>query len=395
MKNIPNTTKWVKLFRYMITGGFTTALDLLVLYTCVEILKTSVLLGTAIAFIVALLFSFTVNKVWTFSHFSKGNEDVNISLFLKFLFVSCIGFGLSLLGMKIFHYELFIDYKISKLLTSVIVLFWNFSANSLWTFPTKKQEHSFRAILPENNVFPYELSIVIPAYNEEKRIPSTLISALSYFSSLGILYEIIVVDDGSKDNTYNKARNILPDFHKVIKQVPNGGKGKAIQIGVLAAQGRYILFCDADEATPFSEYKHLREEMLWTHIAIGSRYKNRSTVQKKQPLYRIVFSRIINFFTQIFLIEGILDTQCGFKLFRSNVGKQLFRLQRIHRFAFDVEFLLLAKRFGYQISEISVIWIDKEGSTVSGLKDGLRVVRDFLKIKFYMMFGFYEEEKNN
>ncbi len=383
--------KWVRLFRYIITGGFTTAIDFLVLYMCVELFHTSVLWGTGIAFGVALLFSFVVNKTWTFCNYSNRFEDsVDVLLFLKFLFVSIIGLGLSLLCMKILTIHIGIDYKIAKLLTSAIVLVWNFSANSLWTFTQKKNEDILKPILPETGIFPYEISIVIPAYNEEKRLPDTIISALSFFSNLQISFEIVVVDDGSQDKTATKARSLLSDPHQVISLAQNEGKGKAIQAGVLAARGRYILFCDADEATPFSEYKHLREAMLFSHIAIGSRYKNRSTVRKKQPLYRTIISRIVNFFTQIFLIEGITDTQCGFKMFRSDVGKQLFALQKIHRFAFDVEFLLLARQFGYHIAEIPVIWHDKEGSSVSGIRDGVRVVKDFMRIKFYMMFGFYE-----
>lgn len=383
----------IRLIRYIITGGLTTFLDLLVLYMCVELFHTSILWGTTIAFIIALLFSFTVNKIWTFAHKNTTPNDIDVLLFLKFIFVSCIGLLISLLLMHIFTMGFHIDYKIAKLLTSALVLVWNFSANSLWTFSQKKQEDTIKPILPDPNLFEYELSIVIPAYNEEKRIPSTLLSALSYFSELAIPFEILVVNDGSRDNTVEKVEKILHEPHRCISLSQNGGKGKAVKEGVLAAKGRYILFCDADEATPFSEYKNLREAMLFSHIAIGSRYKNRSTVQKKQPLYRTIISRIVNVLTQIFLLDGITDTQCGFKLFRSDVGKKIFAMQKIERFAFDVEFLLLARRYGFHIAEIPVCWYDKEGTTVSGLRDGVRVMRDFLKIKFCMMFGFYDDEK--
>lgn len=267
---------------------------------------------------------------------------------------------------------------------------WNFIMNSFWTFkPLSNKEIE---ILPEIKKFNFELSIVIPAYNEEKRIKSTLENCIKFFSSEKINYEVIVVDDGSKDKTTKVVKESFGKFKnwKIINLKNNKGKGYAVKTGVLEALGKYILFCDADGSTPFYEYRKLKEFMNTSHIAIGSRYKNREMVQKKQPWYRTMISRLINIISQIFLVEGILDTQCGFKMFRNDVGKRIFSLQKIERFAFDIEFLMLGKLFNYKIVEVPIEWSDTPGTKVKMFKDGIRAMRDFLYIKFNMMFNNYK-----
>lgn len=387
------TSRWVQFFRYGVTGTLTTLLDLLTFQVFFYQIHCSQNVSVVAAFVVALCFSFFVNRFWTFrSNFT--DQEWSLSQFLKFAFVASVGLGLSLVVMIFFTQVLFVEPLWAKLLTSGVVLFWNFTVNSFWTFSASEETEVIKPLLPEKGPFRYELSIIIPAFNESKRLPETLESALQYFERLNILFEIIVVDDGSSDDTAVLAQNILSAPHKIIQLSENKGKGFAVKTGVLEAEGRYILFCDADEATPFSEYHKLREAMLFSHIAIGSRYKNRESVQKKQPWYRIMFSRAVNLMAQIFLIEGIKDTQCGFKLFRSDIGKRSFAVQRVERFAFDIEFLMLAKNNGARICEISVQWYDQPGSTFGGWRDGMRALKDFFRIKFYMMFGFYDPEKS-
>ncbi|HID92140.1 TPA: glycosyltransferase [Candidatus Peregrinibacteria bacterium] len=388
--------KWIQLLRYIITGTLTTLIDLLIFHTLLVQFEYSKNISVLIAFICALLFSFFVNKTWTFAS-AKTNKKKswNVLQFLKFLFVSAIGLILTLISVHLFITTLLLTPAIAKLSASAIVFVWNFLANSFWTFTSKNETDVIKPLLPEKKNFEFELSIVIPAYNESSRIIPTLKSAISYFTSQNIHFEIIVVDDGSTDQTSEICTQVLSSKnHKIIQLSKNKGKGFSVKTGVLESKGRYILFCDADGATPFNQYKKLRDAMLFSEIAIGSRYKDRSTVEKKQPLYRIIISRTVNIIAQIFLIEGISDTQCGFKLFRNHVGKEIFEKQKIERFAFDIEFLMLAKAKNYRITEIPVIWIDQDGSKVDGLRDGIRTLRDFVLIKFYMMFGFYKKNSD-
>lgn len=400
--NTKKSLQWVQLSRYIVTGTLTTLIDLLVFHTLYVQFQYSENTSVIIAFICAVLFSFTVNKAWTFSANKQNkisHDNWNISQFIKFIFVSGFGLLITLLCVYIFINILHLSPIIAKLSASGIVFAWNFLANSFWTFKANDENTTIKPLLPEKKNFEFELSVVIPAYNESDRIVPTLQSAISYFTSQNIHFEIIVVDDGSSDDTAEICREIFTaephsKNYKIIQLSQNKGKGFAVKTGVLESNGQHILFCDADGATPFNQYQKLREAMLFSHIVIGSRYKDRSTVEKKQPLYRIIISRIVNIIAQIFLIEGISDTQCGFKLFRNHVGKEIFEKQKIERFAFDIEFLMLAKSKEYRIIEIPVIWIDQDGSKVNGLKDGIRTVKDFILIKFYMMFGFYKKNSN-
>ncbi len=387
MKN-NESSHWIQLFRYIVAGTLTTLLDLLIFQVSYYQFGFSRNESVFYAFITALLFSFVVNRFWTFKG-NYTNDEWRISQFLKFVFVASIGLMITLFSMKILTEYFSIEALFSKIITSAIVFGWNFIVNSFWTFSSKDEEIILKPLLPEKKDFSFELSLIIPAYNEEKRLSKTLKDCISYFSSLDIEYEIIVVDDGSIDNTSEIAKEYLSAPHKIIQLSKNKGKGFAVKTGVLEAKGRYILFCDADGATPFHQYKKLREAMLFSEIAIGSRYKNRETVEIAQPFYRTLLSRIGNIIAQIFLIEGISDTQCGFKLFRNDVGKKIFQYQKIERFAFDIEFLMLAKKENYKIIEIPVIWFDQPGTTVEGMKDWLKAMTDVLRIKFYMMFGFY------
>jgi len=391
------SSKWIQLSRYIVTGTLTTLLDLMVFYTLYVNLEYTKNISVIIAFTCAVIFSFIVNKKWTFGQNDENNKEWRISQFLKFLFISGLGLIITLIAVHIFLEIFAFPPTIAKLSASAIVFIWNFLANSFWTFKTIDHNDIVKPILPERKNFKFELSIVIPAYNESRRISPTLKSAITYFSSQNISFEIIVVDDGSSDDTINTCKEIFmseknANDHKIISLSKNKGKGFAVKTGVEESTGRYILFCDADGATPFNQYAKLREAMLFSEIAIGSRYKDRSTTEKKQPLYRIILSRTVNIIAQIFLIEGISDTQCGFKLFRNNIGKEIFAKQKIERFAFDIEFLMLSKAKGYRIAEIPVIWIDKDGSKVEGIRDGIRTLRDFVLIKFYMMFGFYKKK---
>lgn len=235
-----------------------------------------------------------------------------------------------------------------------------------------------------------ELSVVIPAFNEEKRIETTLVSVCGFLERENISAEVIVVNDGSFDKTketvrefQRKTKNLrLVDLHK------NFGKGFAVKEGIYASNGKLILVTDADNSTPIEEYKKLLTRMQTekADIAIGSRYLKDSNVRIKQPKYRILLGRAGNFIIRLFLITGISDTQCGFKLFQNRVARDVFRFQKIRRFAFDVEVLVIADKLGYKIAEVPVSWFDSPESRVRPIKDALRTLRDIVSIKLRKKF---------
>lgn len=230
-----------------------------------------------------------------------------------------------------------------------------------------------------------ELSVVIPAFNEEKRIKNTLIAVRDFIEREKIRAEIIVVNDGSSDKT----KEIVKEFERKIPNLElvdlhkNHGKGFAVKKGVEASNGKFILFTDADNSTPIEEYKKLLTRRLVSkaNIAIGSRYLRDSNVRIKQSKYRILLGRAGNFIIRLFLINGISDTQCGFKLFENKVAREIFHLQKINRFAFDVEALVIADNLGYKIVEVPVSWFNSSESRVRPIKDVLRTLRDFVYIK--------------
>lgn len=240
-----------------------------------------------------------------------------------------------------------------------------------------------------------ELSVVIPAYNEEKRLPTTLEKVCQFLnesSYQGI--EVIVVDDGSSDNTAGVVNEMAKEceFVKLIKLPGNRGKGYAVNQGVLEAKGDYVLFMDADNSTPITELDKLLTVMnkgKWS-LVIASRYLQESNVRVEQPWYRVLMGRLGNLLINMFLLRGIKDTQCGFKLFRNDIAKAIFKRQTIWRFAFDMEILFIARKLGYSFKEVPVSWVNVEGSRLRPIKDGLRTFRDLLKIRSQYYLGRYK-----
>lgn len=218
-----------------------------------------------------------------------------------------------------------------------------------------------------------ELSIVIPAYNEEKRIKSLLEDLKK------IKAEIILVDDGSTDNTVEIAKSIIPEI-KVLSNQENQGKGAALKKGVLAAQKKNILILDADNSTPISELDKLVKYLNDYDIVIGSRGIDRSLVKVKQVFYKEWLGRLGNLLIRLFLVKGIKDTQCGFKLF-SEKTKDLWQKVKIKRWGYDFEILFLAQKNNLKIKEVPVIWRNHPDSRVK-LIDYFRTLLDILKIKY-------------
>lgn len=211
-----------------------------------------------------------------------------------------------------------------------------------------------------------DLSIVIPAFNEENRISNTLLLFADYLSQKTLSYELIVVDDGSSDQTIKvveKLTSTIPHL-RILALSENKGKGAAVREGMLAAKGEIRLFSDADGATPIEELEKVIQPILdnQSDISIGSRYHENSDVQKKQPFYRVVWSRFANKIIQRLLLPGVVDPHCGFKAFTSDSANSLFQQSKINEWSFDLEILTLAKKMNFRIAEIPVKWIHDERS---------------------------------
>jgi|SRR5579883_2434355 len=232
------------------------------------------------------------------------------------------------------------------------------------------------------------LSVVIPAYNEEVRLPTTLATTAAYFHErFPRDFEILVVDDGSTDSTAQVVAEFAEKhLHIACKRLEYGvnrGKGYAVRYGMLRGAGEWRLFCDADLATPVEEFEVVYKAMqeAKAQIGIGSRPLRESHLIVHQPWYREMLGRIFNKAVQMMAISGIDDTQCGFKIFTADAAEDVFSRCRIDGFAFDIETLYVARRLGYAITEVPIRWSHKEGSKVNMMIDGPRMLRDLSKVR--------------
>jgi dolichyl-phosphate beta-glucosyltransferase len=229
------------------------------------------------------------------------------------------------------------------------------------------------------------ISIIIAAYNEEKRIQPSLFKIKEFVIEHGMDYEIIVVDDGSTDRTSNVVMNLTKDVPnlEVIGYKNNRGKGYALRQGVLASKGKIVLLTDADLSTPVDELTVLLPLVSDNKcdIAIGSRALALSKIIRKQPLWRQSMGKLFNKVVKFLIMDDFSDTQCGFKLFSGDIARGLFKEARINRFAYDVEILALAKKKGYNIIEIPIRWINSPESKVNPISDSLNMIVDLLRIR--------------
>ena len=239
-----------------------------------------------------------------------------------------------------------------------------------------------------------ELSIVIPAYNEEQRLGPTLSAIDSHLAEAATTAELIVVDDGSQDATTATAEAFIPASNltlKVLRQEKNRGKGACIRTGVEAATGQFVLFTDADLSTPIDEWLKLKAAIEAGHqVAIGSRGLSTSQIEVHQPWYRESMGKVFNLLIRMLGLSGFKDTQCGFKLFTSDAAHAIFSRLTLDRFGFDVEALLIADRLGYKTAEVPVIWRDAGGSRVHAVRDSTLMAWDLLTIKSRDLAGRYK-----
>lgn len=237
------------------------------------------------------------------------------------------------------------------------------------------------------------LSVVIPAYNEEKRLPKTLEAIDKYLSKQNYSYEIIVVNDGSKDGTAEIVRGSSIRNLRLIDNQVNHGKGHVVRQGMLEAQGQYRLFTDADNSTSIDQV-----EKMWPYfkegynIVIGSRDIKGAVIAVPQSFGRRRLGDVFNLIVQIVSgLFGIWDTQCGFKGFSRKAVEDIFPRLTIDRWAFDVEILVLAKRMGYKIKEIPVVWINSPESKV-GLRGMIKMLIEVFQIRWNKIKGVYAKK---
>ena len=236
-----------------------------------------------------------------------------------------------------------------------------------------------------------DLSIVIPSYNEELRLPATLEQIAAYLPSLGGETEILVVDDGSKDRTGEVAesyRKMLPSL-RVISNGVNRGKGFSVRHGMIEARGRTVLFTDADLSAPIEEAPKLLDALKTFDVAIGSRALDRSLITVHESRFREFAGIIFNTIVRVILRLPFVDTQCGFKAFRRERCQVLFEQQRIERFGFDPELLYLARHHGLRAIEIPVRWGHSPVTKVSMLRDSLKMFIDIFVIRWNALSGRY------
>ena len=230
------------------------------------------------------------------------------------------------------------------------------------------------------------LSIVISAYNESKRIGKTIERINEYLTQQPYRYEIIIVDDGSSDDTNKIVQSFIKNsvHFRLVDYAPNRGKGYAVKTGMLTATGKYVLFTDADLSTPIEEVERFISIMESGnyHMVIGSRGLADSEILKHQPWFREKMGKIFNRFVHLLVFPGIKDTQCGFKLFRREIISPLFTKQTIDRFSFDVEILYLAQKLGCRIKEEPVRWINSPATKVNPFTDATRMLFDLTIIKW-------------
>jgi dolichyl-phosphate beta-glucosyltransferase len=235
-------------------------------------------------------------------------------------------------------------------------------------------------------------SFIIPAYNESVRLRPTLHALLRHAQEQNWDVEILVVNDGSSDDTAQIVREYGRSHPQVllVENPGNRGKGYSVRNGMLHARGDICLFTDADLSSPMTEAQKLFDAIVQgADIAIGSRWLRTELQTEPQPLYRQLFGRIFNLALRIILGLRFADTQCGFKAFRRDAAQRIFPLQKIERWGFDPEILFLAQRAGLRVEEVPVLWAHSEGTRLHPLRDGLRMFAEVLRIRWNAMTGEY------
>jgi len=238
-------------------------------------------------------------------------------------------------------------------------------------------------------------SIVIPAFNEGARISGAIEAVVACIRRHGWSAEVIVVDDGSRDETAKLVRDFAAKAPEVrlLENPSNRGKGYSVRHGILQAFGEVVMFTDADLSAPIEEAEGLFAAIAsGADIAIGSRWLERTRQTIRQPLYRQFFGRCFNGVTRAVMGLPYADTQCGFKAFTRAAAQTIFQLQTIERWGFDPEILFIALKRGYRIAEVPVSWAHDERTRISYLKDGTRMLQDIAIVRWNALLGRYNKQ---
>lgn len=236
------------------------------------------------------------------------------------------------------------------------------------------------------------LSIIIPAYNEANRLPQTLKQVFDFLKNEDYSAEVIVVENGSSDNTYEFAQSLKSKYPNLRVLRNNiAGKGKAVKRGMLEARGEYRIFCDADFSMPVTEIPRFIPPQLDSDIVIASR-EVKGAIRYDEPEFRHFTGRVFNLLIRILALPKLHDTQCGFKGFRADIAEDLFKHQSIEGWAFDVEILYIAKLRGYKVIELPIPWYYNAESKISVLRDSWHMFIDLLKIRKNARKGLYNRQ---
>lgn len=234
------------------------------------------------------------------------------------------------------------------------------------------------------------LSIIIPAHNEERRLPDTLEQVFRYLGQQPFESEVIVVENGSTDQTFEVARRFAGRHANCLVLQSEKGKGAAVRRGMIEARGEYRFMCDADLSMPVEEIvKFIPPAIDQFDIAIASR-EAAGAVRYNEPAYRHLGGRGINYIIQLLILPGLNDTQCGFKCLRAEVADDLFNRQTLNGWSFDIELLYLARRRGYRVCEIPIHWHHHPETKISAMRDALRMIKDIFRIHANALLGIYD-----
>jgi glycosyltransferase involved in cell wall biosynthesis len=236
-------------------------------------------------------------------------------------------------------------------------------------------------------------SIVIPAYNESQRLAATLEKVLAYVRLQAWDAEVIVVNDGSRDNTAEIVREFAAKdpIVRLVENPGNRGKGYSVRNGILSSRGDVVIFSDADLSSPIEEMPKLLQALAGgADVAIGSRWLRAELQTQRQSLHRQLFGRIFNLLLRMTLGLQFKDTQCGFKAFTRRAAQSIFPLEKIERWGFDPEILFLARKFGFRTEEVPVLWGHSGGTRIHPLIDGAKMFQEMLRIRWYDLTGKYD-----
>lgn len=239
-----------------------------------------------------------------------------------------------------------------------------------------------------------DLSVVVPAYNEARRIPATLRAISDHFAAAPYTVELLVVDDGSSDDTEAVVRALAPSLAlplRLLRYAPNRGKGFALKVGFAASRGDRVLFSDADLSTPITEADRLLAELdRGFDVVIGSRKRAKAQIEVHQPWLRETLGKGFTMLVRL-LVADVTDATCGFKAYRGDVGRDLFSRMRVFDWSFDAEMLWIAARRGLRLAEVPVRWSDQAGTKVDLRRDVLRSLQGIARIRGYAALGRYAE----